>query len=324
MEESSARTVCLPSPFASGIQLLTPLPSEKSSQEHRFNITDLLETLVLSCSDQQVFTGAAYAITLRYLKGCNISAYHYNIVANMLLLTCATHLGAVTVARNYWRHPPVALLRIVVTVGVYLATGLLLSNQGAVAAGFPTEVPPANATDSLMILSAACFQTDASHLATTIAHSLSGTDALRDALVDSDPGNKIHGWNHYLAMLFFFALTILVEFGRFVQRAMPTLPSFRPAARIVRVLDGVFAVYLLAGMAISWWTVVDSAAYMSRLRGWVHGSGWMQLDGGLNPEDDPTTFGQLVPMLLVVLTVFTFVQIVSGKMLCTPLLFSKI
>lgn len=82
----------------------------------------------MSCSDQQVFTGAAYAITLRYLKGCNISAYHYNIVANMLLLTCATHIGAVTVARNYWQYPLVALFRIIVTIGVYLSTGLLLSN----------------------------------------------------------------------------------------------------------------------------------------------------------------------------------------------------
>jgi succinate-acetate transporter protein len=38
----------------------------------------------------------------------------------------------------------------------------------------------------------------------------------------------------------------------------------------------------------------------------------MQLNNNENPENDPTTFGQLVPLLLISLTVFTFLQIVSG------------
>ena len=32
------------------------------------SFSDICETLVLSCSDQQIFTGAAYAVTLRYCK----------------------------------------------------------------------------------------------------------------------------------------------------------------------------------------------------------------------------------------------------------------
>jgi hypothetical protein len=38
----------------------------------------------------------------------------------------------------------------------------------------------------------------------------------------------------------------------------------------------------------------------------------MQLNNNQNPENDPSTFGQLVPLLLMSLTVFTFLQIVSG------------
>ncbi len=38
----------------------------------------------------------------------------------------------------------------------------------------------------------------------------------------------------------------------------------------------------------------------------------MQLSNKRNPENDPSTFGQLVPLLLMSLTVFTFLQIVSG------------
>lgn len=38
-----------------------------------------------------------------------------------------------------------------------------------------------------------------------------------------------------------------------------------------------------------------------------------------NPENDPSTFGQLVPLLLISLTVFTFLQIISGTSLPLPL-----
>ena len=99
--------------------------------------------LVITCSDQQVFTGGAYAITLRFSKGCSISAYHYNIVGNMLLITCATHLMAVTIGKHYWEHPFLASLRVVITTAVFVATGVFLSNQGMAAGsqlGFPTEV----------------------------------------------------------------------------------------------------------------------------------------------------------------------------------------
>jgi len=35
-------------------------------------------------------------------------------------------------------------------------------------------------------------------------------------------------------------------------------------------------------------------------------------DGGFSPEDDPTTFGQLIPLFLIFLTFFAFLQIMSG------------
>ncbi|KAK3362565.1 hypothetical protein B0T25DRAFT_8744 [Lasiosphaeria hispida] len=34
------------------------------------SLTELCEALVLGCSDTQIFTGGAYALTLRYFKGC--------------------------------------------------------------------------------------------------------------------------------------------------------------------------------------------------------------------------------------------------------------
>lgn len=106
-----------------------------------------------------MFTGAAYALTLRYWKGCTISAYHYNLIANMMLLTCATHLMSVTIVRNYWKYPWLALFRVICISGVFIVTGVLLTNQNAREdPPFPTTLPLANETDSLIFLPAACFQ----------------------------------------------------------------------------------------------------------------------------------------------------------------------
>ncbi len=276
---------------------------------------------MVTCSDQQVFTGLAYAITLRYAKGCQISAYHYNIVANMLLLTCATHLMAVTISRHYWEHPFVAIIRVVITAGVYLATGIMLSNQGAGGNGFPTEIPQANTTDSLLFLQAACFQTDASHFTQSLDQSLSSLENIKEAFLD---GDRIHGWNMYLAMLLFYALALVVGLGRFIQhggrkegrRARIGLWARRTCAPLFRatfLFHLVFALYLAGGIAIASWTVVGSAFYISGLRQWVSTSGWLALENGKNPEDDPTTFGQLVPLLLIALTIFTMLQVLSGK-----------
>ena len=49
------------------------------------SVSDMLETIVIACSDQQLFTGGAYALAVRYFKGCSVSAYHYNVLVNGLL-----------------------------------------------------------------------------------------------------------------------------------------------------------------------------------------------------------------------------------------------
>ena len=114
---------------------------EEDTKKWQISVSGFFETLVITCSDQQVFTGGAYAITLRYATACTISAYHYNIVTNMLLFTCATHLMSVTIAKHYWQHPYVAALRIAITTLVYIITGVIMSNQNSSSNKFPTQVP---------------------------------------------------------------------------------------------------------------------------------------------------------------------------------------
>ncbi|ORY58582.1 uncharacterized protein BCR38DRAFT_489496 [Pseudomassariella vexata] len=288
--------------------------------------SDVMETLVQACSDQQIFTAAAYALTLRYWRGCTISAYHYNIVANLLLLTCATHLMSVTIIRDYWKHPLLAFVRVICVSGVFVVTGVLMSNQNAQSKlTFPTALPPTNETSSLMFLPAACFQNSSSHLMDIFADSTSSPNHFFvDAIGQETPKNKIQGWRWYLIILFFYGAAIIAEAIRYLRRGgkrggwrKRLADRFRPhlgsGTLLRKICKYFFLWYLIAGVGISCVTVVFTGKYIFDLRKWVDHSGWILSDNNQNPENDATSFGQLVPIFLSALIGFSFLQILSEK-----------
>ncbi|KAK8133481.1 hypothetical protein PG984_005493 [Apiospora sp. TS-2023a] len=300
---------------------------ERLKKPDRISLTDILESILLPCSDQQIFTGAAYAMTLRYYQGCTISAYHYNIVANMLLISCATHLMSVTIVRHYWRYPLVALLRVVCITGVFIATGLLMVNQNAdelTDLRFPTEIPDANTTTSLLFLSAACFETADSPLKDTFHNTTSNADAFfNKTLQQSAPGNKIHGWNWFVVLLLFYFAAGLAEIVRFFRRNRHRADwrgkagkrlslVFKPKSVLRRWVSFGYLLYLGAGIGISSAAVVLSASYIFGLRKWVARSGWMEMENDLSPEDDWISFGQAVPIFTSALVLFTALQVISA------------
>ncbi|KAI1269672.1 hypothetical protein F5Y18DRAFT_422625 [Xylariaceae sp. FL1019] len=300
---------------------------EIAKTTRRVSVSDILETLVLACSDQQVFTGAAYAITLRYYTGCSVSAYHYNIVANMLLLTCATHLVSVIIVRNYWRYSLLAAIRILSITGVFIVTGLLFTNQNAESRRFPTGVPKANETDSLLFLAAACFESSDNAAIHTFHNTTKNPNAFFDnTLVQSKPDNKVQGWNYFVITLLYYGAAIIVAAVRYVRRGK-SRPGWRgrlgqtvgrscgDIGFLRKGFEFVFLLYLLVGVFIGGLVVVMAGRYIFNLRTWVDHSGWIAKENGkLNPENDWSTFGQLVPIITSALIVFSFLQVLSGRL----------
>ncbi|KAH7141119.1 hypothetical protein EDB81DRAFT_654489 [Dactylonectria macrodidyma] len=293
--------------------------------------SEILQGMVLSCSDAQIFTGAAYALTLRYFRGCVITAYHYNIVANLMLLTCATHLMAITVVRDYWEYLWLAVLRVICMTGVFLVTGLLLSNQNAAMDDvFPTKIPQHDDTTSPLFLAAACFQSNGTQLGETLGTSFS-PGKVKDSFVFSNPGNRIEGWNKYLIILLWYTVAVTMELAMLIRRGSRRdrngrrkrmVKAFWRVAvrRVIRHLKWVghyvLTIYYLGGIGICMWTVVESGKYVSGLRDWVQGSGWLERNQyGLNPENDATSFGQLVPIFTSALILFTLLEMFSCKLL---------
>ncbi|QSZ33697.1 hypothetical protein DSL72_005268 [Monilinia vaccinii-corymbosi] len=155
----------------------------------------IMENIILSCSDQQIFTSGAYAITLRWAQCCHISAYHYNIVGNMMLMGCATHLLCMIVVSEYWKSRCIAIVRITLVSLLYIFTGTILANQntksGPNIATWPSEVPNRNEKNSTMILPAACFLSEDFSFVHTLNSVFASDRSLKEAVIDSTPGNHV-------------------------------------------------------------------------------------------------------------------------------------
>ena len=287
--------------------------------------------MVQSCSDTQLFTGAAYALALRYYRGCTITAYHYNVVASMLLLTCATHLMSITIVRDPWKYPWLNIIRIICMTGVFIVTGLLLANQNVdQELKFPTAVPNRNLTDSPMFLQAACFQSGSSMLIGTLGASYKDKNAASDAFFRSDVSNHIEGWRFYLMILLWYGVAIIAEIVRLclgrkgkkvrqgcfrvLRRITCRWISREAPHRVKNLVQFIHLVYITGGVGLSCATIIISGQHINNLRVWVKYSGWMKLkDQFNNPEDDATSFGQLVPIFTSALIAFTFLELISGK-----------
>ena len=253
-----------------------------------------------------------------------------------MLLTCATHLMSITIVRNYWRWPWLGILRTLICTGVFIVTGILLANQNSSTDfPFPSTTPSLTTTDDPILMPAACFQQGNSQLPETLTHSLNPTFAA-DAFFRSTPGNRIPGWNSYLIILLLYVVAAFVDVlrsfrrgalsnptgkrGRIVgwlktcgRRSKPKDPNAKsPFFSIGSIVFLFFCLYLLGGVGVSCWTVFQSATYIFKLRTWAKYSGWLKMESGnQSAEDDATSFGQLVPIFLNVMLLFTIAQLLS-------------
>jgi hypothetical protein len=175
-----------------------------------------------------------------------------------------------------------------------------------------------NETDSLLVLPAACFQSNQTKLVNTLGDSFEDKDSFFiNTVLHTSPSNKIQGWNFYVLILLWYGVAIICEAVRFL------LHSRIKAAQTERRACGnfpwrkfgviIFRLYQAGGIGLSFAAVVLGFDYIMKLRAWMNRSGWIQLNNGINPENDPTTFGQLVAIFLSALTVFAFIEIVNGN-----------
>jgi hypothetical protein len=299
----------VPSPLRLKPLLTVSTTSAEDHKTYRTTWADIFEAIILSCSDQQVFTSGAYALALRYAQGCSVSAYHYNIVANMMLITSATHLMSVTVVSQYWKHKLLAIFRTLLISGLYVVTALLLTNQSAgPELPWPADPPKDGTNNTLLVLPAACFQGDKSTLNATLVDTFGrGTENAKKAILKSSPNNRIVGWNFFILIILWYGAAIIAEIFRYCCRR----------ATYSKWIGRAFWVYQFVGATFCIVAIASSYRYIQGLRRWMDKSPWIR---GLhlertNPENDAKSFGQFVPLTLILLTVFTVLQLMGGRSL---------
>jgi hypothetical protein len=207
-------------------------------------------------------------------------------------------------------------MRIVLVTGLYIATLLLVTNQNAgMVPPFPTQIPPATANDTLMVLPAACFQGAVAMALETTQQSFRNETAFQNTLFKSTPNNHLNGWNFFLLMVMFYIIAVIIEIVRFVQHRSPK-DGPRPRKHKTRWLQIIgywsYLLFQFAGVSLSMVAIIWSYRYIVELRRWMGNSGLMHIVDNFNPESDWSSFGQLVPMFLCLLVLFTFAQVTQG------------
>lgn len=109
-----------------------------------------IESLLQIISDQQLVAGIALLAVIN-VQACEISAYHYNIVCTMLLLSAVTHLNTlINISDFIYKGKTVATQRLIAIFVQITLSGIVLSARNS--STFPSKASP------LSILPAACFE----------------------------------------------------------------------------------------------------------------------------------------------------------------------
>ena len=237
-------------------------------------------------------TGLSLVIVTRWFIGCTISAYHYDIVCNLVLLSVITHLCAVNFITPYFPRPlparfPDFILgqcRMVIILFTLSVGYSLLAERNT--PYFPTGKPdyaPTNSTHvPYFIAPAACFM-------------LSNNN---DATKGSSHATGHTQYNILVAFTILSSVVTLI-YSWITPKKYP---------RVMWCLWLFRVPLLLAALGVA----IGTTNQFMQMRKWMHDSVW--------PADDAEstwTFGQFFPLLLMILAVLALLEAFTGKSCCT-------
>ena len=235
-----------------------------------------------------MITGLSLVIATRWM-GCTISAYHYDIVCNLVLMSVVTHLCAVTFITPYFQHLVLGLCRIVLILLTLFFAGFMFAERNNT--GFPTGKPsysPTNSTHVPTLISpAACF----------VSGNINITNQVEKTFVIIKGSSHVTGFPQYVILLVFTLLSL----------GIAGIYSFVTPGKSPRIMWWLwwFRVPLLLA---AWAIAIGTTNEFWPMRIWMHDSIW--------PADNAEynwTFGQFLPLLMMMLAGLAFVEAFSGK-----------
>jgi hypothetical protein len=84
-------------------------PHSKATTRAQKGLAKVLNRLILGLSDVQLFSSLSILI-IAFVRHCQISNYHLNIVCDLAWFSCITHLVSLIVLQKYWKEQSTGLV----------------------------------------------------------------------------------------------------------------------------------------------------------------------------------------------------------------------
>ncbi|KAK5735214.1 hypothetical protein LTR17_008382 [Elasticomyces elasticus] len=271
--------------------------SEDKSRKERAE-SKFLEGFIGSCNDQQMFTGLAYllgSIGPVGLNGipCNISAYHWNVVANMGLISSATFMVTTAVSKRFFENRILGLSRVALMAAV--SASLYKMSDTSV----PYQIPHTT-TEAMTNLTwpAACFA-PTNETSLHDESNMAGINRVSEGLNDA-----------------VFVLIFISTAGRFLP---PLLGQGCKWARLspekYRMMSILLHVFQWPILAFGTFVIIHCCVTIKNLRSFIGSTALLADPGESNPEDEINTFGQYIPLVLLALLPLTMAEVYFGTYL---------
>lgn len=246
--------------------------------------------MLIANADTQIFISLSYGINFALSSKCTLSAYHYKVALNMVLLALASTTLSTLMIRDYWKRSlTAAALRTAVVVVILVFLGRLMAYQYMRASRheellLPKLMGRGASSDSSILVPMACF------LDPDLDPIRGLTDAQRGRVGGSTGGRVA---TPEIIVLLAVALCFVLANA---AHAMRRLRGGRH--------PGEGRPNWWGFLVIAYWSVsvtVLSFAYLWCyanvwiLREWVHRSGWME-DGAAD-EKDVRGISQILPIV---------------------------
>jgi len=227
-------------------------------------------------------------IVVEFHSMCSITAYHYNIICDLVLMTSIVHFCSITAIEHYFDQLWLGVLRAGFLLGTMIL-GIQLFVQRA-REHFPLALPDdrSEMQNTTMALAAVCMMDDSPLLANGTANGVGGSKFFTSAFVE------------YMLMIIFFVVAIIVSIRHTHNWKKDTDFERTEASYIIRGLLMVGAI----GITIH---VIYGVA---NLRSEMHSSGLFADD---DSETSMDSFGQIIPLIMLALPVIQLIETSFGK-----------
>ncbi len=277
-------------------------PNGPPSYAYYRRLLHTLDTTLHSLSDAQIVAGLALLIVASFHASC-ISAYHYNVVCYLMIMSLITHTLVFVNIPSYCGKKKlwIGIARVLAILAILVLTGMLYKARD-VAQSFPVD------PSSLFIMPASCFVgNQTSVLPDSLLHSSSsnGTN-LTSILEPSGTGEGSWEYGHIFIPVAIFVAAGLVFLLLDSIKALETTMKMATAPPHWRMW---ITLFIRVGIT----TTLTAIAIFATVNYYQFKNGF-EIDAWyVNNDEDTASLSQVITLTLSTSTLFTALKVISGK-----------